>query len=386
MRQAPAASTLAAAPPATSFGEVASAAVGQAAASAVAVDSDQHAVDCHRAPSSVETVISKLITTEDVGVVKQADKNSGGRGGSIVGRLEPGFLSRLDENTVDCRELQAEAPGGASAVAAATANTAANVGATPPPARPEVVEEAGCIGKGGDGENATPPELVERSRASGSTSGADKAQQHQQGEEHAFPQHLDEVGDVSSADSGLGSVNQSRSLDPDHEQRPRSSGNGPDSLETGSEAMVQSMKTGDGERIQEPADDGRGLEAQQGAANDGRGSGLAEASAGKEGSNDQNHREGDSESEEEKEEDEDDSNNGEEGREGDEDEPAKTDEETRCDLKGAIDSLQFLLVRRLLSANAKTSSLRAAEVKSIRYLEIRPRASAPGVSAVNRFW
>lgn len=326
--------------------------VVRAAASAAAVDPSQPPVNFGRAPSSAETVISNLVTTKDNGVAKEADRGGNGQDGSIVGQLETGFVTGQDESTVGCREQQAEVPGGNVAVAPAVAFAGATVGATGPPARQQIVGETDLARESRDGDETTPPKLVKRGQTSNSTSGARKGQQHEGEEELVFPKHLGEAANTGSADDGLRGVNERRSLNSGHEQGPHTSVDGHDAGEVGLEAMIHFTKYEDGRGIQEGSDDGRGVEAKKGVANNGCGSVSAEGRAAREWSNGETRHGKDSESEEEEEgegDNENENKEGEEGPAGDEAEPAKTDEENRFDLEAAVDSLQSLLVRHYVS-------------------------------------
>lgn len=322
-----------AASPAISFGKVASAAV-EAAASSAAVDPSQQS-----AP-------------EKNSAIEQLDEGGNEKYDRMVGQPETVFAAGQAENMVGDREQQAEVPGDNSAVAATSAAAfpvATAAGATGLPSQKEVVEETGYACEGGDGDQVAPPKLDERVQASSSTSAVEDAQRHREEEECASPKQSGGADDIGSTNDPLGGMNRPRSLGDGHEQGPSTSADGPDSDEVGLKTMVQFTKGGDGGEIQEGFDDGQGLKAQQGAANNGGdGSVPAEGSAEIERSNDETRREGASESEYE-DDDEDENKEGEEGRGQDEEEPAKTDEENRCDLEAAVDSLQLLLVRHCFS-------------------------------------
>lgn len=317
----------------------------EAAASAVAVDPSPQPADFGRLPSSAETIKSSHVITDDNSFI-EADQASDGRDICIVGRSEPGSDARRDEDIVGGRGQQVEEPGDNIAVAAVAAAFPTAVDATGPPPWLDIAGGVEHADEGEDQVETVQSKPAKRGQVPSSAIAANNAQRHHEEGEGVFAKQLGQVEDRRSADARLGCVDQSQSLDGGIEPGPYPVLNVADSDEKGLDATTQATNHEDGRATQEEVDGARGLEANQGEATDGDGSVSAEARSGKEWANDERHREGDSESEEEGEDNDNDNEDGEEGREGDDEEAAKTDEEMRCDLETAIDSLQLLLVRR----------------------------------------
>ena len=337
-----------AASPAISFGKVASAAV-EAAASAAAVDPSQHPAKLGENSSSVEIVVADLFTTGENSATQELGKGGNGKGDSLVGRPQNVFVARQDDSAVGDQEQQAGVPGDCSAVAAAAPAfpVATAAGSTGHPSPLDVVEDAGYEGEDGDGYNIAPPQLVERDQKTFSGASAETdAQRHQEEEHRVSRQKTSGVDDAASRGGRLGGA-KPRSPEDDYEQGARAAADGPGPDEAGSNTMTpRSANSGeDGGDIQEQFGNENGLGAQQGVANSDCGSGLAAGSAGVRRSNDE-----DEDEDEDDEDDEDDDDENKEGEERQEEEveeekPEKTEEENRCDLEAAVDSLQFLLVR-----------------------------------------